>query len=276
LHAHAAHATACDVKTTARLAKLSAIELNGDELPTEFRIFAAGANETQKGTTIFDAEAAEAVMAAYQKHGVDLMIDLEHESLDETATRADSRDARGWFKLEVRNGELWAVDVRWTPDGEARLREKRQRYVSPAFIEDQATSRAVRLVNVAICAMPATHNAAPLVAASEGAPSQTDVRNALDAAVRALIPPGLPGACAPCPWIVDVFPDRAIFEHDGKLYAVGYTYADGTASLVGKPVHVVREYVPAGPVALRALRASLAMKKSRATAAIAPKEAIKI
>jgi len=133
--------------------------------PTEFRIFKAGANQTTKGTTLFDEKAAAMVMAAYQAQGVDLMIDLEHGALD-APIRSDSPDARGWFKLELRAGELWAVDVKWNPDGARRLSEKTQRYTSPAFYADE-DMRVTELINVALVAMPATHHAAPLVAASK-------------------------------------------------------------------------------------------------------------
>jgi hypothetical protein len=152
----------------------------GDPLPTEFRIFAAGWNETTKGRALFDAEAAASVMAAYTAHGVDLVIDLNHDSLDRNALamRADASDARGWFKLELRAGELWAVDVRWTPDGERRLREKTQRYISPAFAESKHLgmpddARPRKLANAALCAAPATHNAPALVAASASAVGAT-------------------------------------------------------------------------------------------------------
>jgi len=139
----------------------------GDALPTEFLIFSPGANVSSKGTHIFDTEAAKAVMARYQSEGVDLPVDLEHDSLLGEGLRADEKDARGWYRLELRSdGSLWAVDVKWTPDGERRLREKTQRYISPAFTADKETGRVTRLLNVAIVAMPATHDAAPLVAAS--------------------------------------------------------------------------------------------------------------
>lgn len=261
------------MKAPARLVRLAAIELDGDALPTEFRIFAAGVNETSKGPSLFDAEAAKAVMAAYEKHGVDLMIDLNHDSLgDARMTRADAEDARGWFKLELRNGELWAVDVKWTDDGAERLRSKKQRYISPAFFQDEKSGRVEEIVNVAICAMPATHGAAPLVAASAGAPSQHDVANALNVAICAAYPTP-PGTCSPA-YVVDVFPDRVIYDLGGKLYAVGYAYANGAAALQGSPVHVVREYVPAGPAALRALRASLARRRAGATAQVAKPAAL--
>lgn len=136
----------------------------GAEPPAAFRLFAAGWNATEKGEFLFDAEAASAVMSAYEAHGVDRMIDLEHLSLDPESRHFDP-DARGWCKLELRDGELWAVDVRWTPDGAARLAEKRQRYVSPAFDYDRESRRVTRIVNVAITALPATHGTPALVAA---------------------------------------------------------------------------------------------------------------
>lgn len=147
------------------LATLSiAVDL-GDAPPTEFCIFKAGANETSKGTFIFDAAAAASVMAAYRQRGTDVMIDLNHESLG-PALREDSGDARGWLNLEVRaDGSLWAVNVRWTPDGAQRLAEKKQRYISPAF-DHTKDGQVLEIVNVAICAMPATYNAPALVAAS--------------------------------------------------------------------------------------------------------------
>lgn len=146
-----------------------AVELGPDgELPTEFRIFKAGWNETTKGRFLFDAKSAALVMAAYERRGIDLMIDLEHQSLDPvTPPEPTARDARGWMKLEIRNGELWATNVSWTPDGASRLAERRQRYVSPAFAADPKTNRIQRVLNIAIVAMPATNDAAPLVAAAE-------------------------------------------------------------------------------------------------------------
>ncbi|MFA5706636.1 MAG: phage protease, partial [Candidatus Neomarinimicrobiota bacterium] len=148
----------------------------GDDLPAAFRLFAVGVNESTKGPTLFDAAAAESVMRAFAAGGVDLTIDLEHDSLSEAAraARSDAGDARGWFSLEVRDGELWAVNVTWTPDGERRLRERTQRYVSPAFRVDDE-DRVIEVVNVALCSMPATLGAVPLVA-SRGIPANTETR----------------------------------------------------------------------------------------------------
>lgn len=136
--------------------------------PTEFRIFKAGINETSKGPFLFDAQAAADVMAHYQREGVDLVVDLEHLSLDRDSVNYDP-DARAHFKLAVRDGELWACSVSWTSDGVRRLNEKTQRYISPVAMRDKATKRVMQIANVALVAQPATYNAPALVAASKGA-----------------------------------------------------------------------------------------------------------
>jgi phage I-like protein len=133
---------------------------SGFSPPVEFRLFRAGVNETSKGAFIFDDQAAQLVLSQYQKEGVRVMLDLEHLSLT-----GQDLDSRAWFDLEVRNGELWAVNVNWTPDGARRLSEKTQVYISPAFEVDD-DNRVTKIINVALCAMPATYNATQLVAAS--------------------------------------------------------------------------------------------------------------
>jgi phage I-like protein len=144
------------------------IALAGNEPPTEFRLFVSGWNDTENGRYLFDDAAAQATMSAYAKWGVDLAIDLEHQMLEPgIPVEPTAKDARGWCKLELReDGSLWAVNVTWTADGQSRLTEKRQRYVSPAFSVDPETSRVIAIVNVAITAIPATHDTPALMAAS--------------------------------------------------------------------------------------------------------------
>lgn len=146
------------------------IETQGDDdvLPSEFRLFVAGWNASEKGDFLFDEQAAASVMEAYARWGVELAIDLEHQMMLEGApTDPDARDARGWFELELReDGSLWAVNVRWTEDGAARLTQKRQRYISPAFTFDSETRRVEQIVNAALTSIPATHGAPALLAAT--------------------------------------------------------------------------------------------------------------
>lgn len=142
------------------------LALSGDEPPTEFRIFTAGAVETTKGVFTFDEASAKSVMAEYETHGIDLMIDYDHASLASVSLDpAQSGKAAGWFNLEVRGGELWAVNVRWTPLAADALRRKEWRFMSPAFETDQE-GRILGLMNVAITNLPATRKLQPLMAAS--------------------------------------------------------------------------------------------------------------
>ena len=146
-----------------------AIELDSDSPPTEFRLLKAGRNTTADGREfIFDAEDAAATMAAYAAHKVDRMIDLEHLSIDPKAPNYDP-DARAWCQLELRNGELWATNVRWLDDGQRRLGAKLQRYISP-YVELE-NGHVVGLVNIALTALPALNGTPALVAASMAAAS---------------------------------------------------------------------------------------------------------
>jgi len=66
------------------------------------------------------------------------------------------------------DGSLWACNVEWTPDGARRLNEKTQAYISPAFkhVEEGGVLHPLALVNAALVAVPAIHDAPALVAAS--------------------------------------------------------------------------------------------------------------
>jgi hypothetical protein len=140
----------------------SVIALSGDSPPTRFRIFRRGANATEKGVFVFDDESARLVMQSYGEHATQVMIDLEHLSLDQESASYDP-DARGWGRLAVIDGELWMVDVEWTPDGARRLRDKAQKYISPTFMVDDE-NRITEVINVALTALPATHEPMALVA----------------------------------------------------------------------------------------------------------------
>lgn len=221
-----------------------------DAPPTEFRIFAAGENATTKGTFLFDEQSAKTVMSAYKAHGIDVMIDLEHLSLEDSQeSRNFDPDARGWCRLELRNGELWAVAVSWTPDGDARLRDKRQRYISPAFETDPETKRVTRVLNIAITALPATDKLQPLVAANDmrklsAGVAFSDVQRAIDDALKELFPYN-DSQPQMNPWVCDVFDTTLIYELDGKLWEVAYSFNGTAAAIGGAPVQVKRTYVAA-------------------------------
>jgi hypothetical protein len=151
----------------------------GDEPPTEFRIFTADVVDTVKGSFRFDAKAAKLVLDDYVANGVDLMIDYAHASLsaEVAVDPANAGKAAGWFNLEARGGELWAINVRWTPPAAEAMRRKEWRFMSPAFKTDKKSGRITSLLNVALTNTPATRQLTPLVAASaRAAKIKTKVR----------------------------------------------------------------------------------------------------
>lgn len=142
---------------------------DGDEPPTEFRIFAVGVNETEKGPFLWDEVAASLCMAFYQGKKVDLSMDWEHQALAEPPIQAP---ASAWWTPEIRDGELWATNIRWTPDAAEQIRKKEYRYFSPAFTFDAIDAdlaRPKRIINVALTNIPAMDAITPLVAASANA-----------------------------------------------------------------------------------------------------------
>lgn len=132
--------------------------------PAEFRVFSVGVNETEKGDFLFDAKAAASVMAAWSERKIDLSIDYEHQSLSDPPM--ESPNAATKWVPEIRNGELWATQVRWTDRAAGYLTSGEYRYFSPAFEFDEKTTRVTKLINIALTNNPAMRGITPLVAAT--------------------------------------------------------------------------------------------------------------
>lgn len=151
---------------------LAALPLPIGGAPKEFRILRAGMNATEKGDFLFDEQAAEMVMAAYAAKNLDkIQIDYEHQSLQAPAAGGDAaKPAAGWFRPEVRAGELWATDISWTARARSMLAPTdgapEYRFYSPVLGFDEETRRVVRLKNLALTNDPAMDGIGPLAAAS--------------------------------------------------------------------------------------------------------------
>lgn len=140
------------------------------EAPTEFKLLSQGVNATRKGNIVFDDIASQMVMEQFSLGGVDLPIDYDHAMAD-PCSDVDERIAAGWFKPEVRDGDLYMSEIGWTDQGKASVESKQWRYtslygdVAPINPEDpESDCRLVRLRNVALCNLPATMGTLPLVA----------------------------------------------------------------------------------------------------------------
>lgn len=134
--------------------------------PSEFRIFPAGEWESSKGTFLFDEQSGALVLDEWRTRGLKLTFDYEHAALEPAGEIAEGAPNAGNFDLELRGGELWAVNIHWTDRAADYLRAGEYLYFSPAFAHD-ADGRVTRLVNIALTNLPATFGQEPLVAASE-------------------------------------------------------------------------------------------------------------
>ncbi len=146
--------------------------------PTAFRIWRAGRNDTDKGPVIVTPDAIAAVLASQEQRGNLYSIDIDHLSLSDTAP-PEARVAMGWHRLEGRDGELWAVDVRWSPFAQAQLEQQPPglRYFSPAYDVDadpgSPTFRhLIRYLNMAVTNNPATWNVTALAAVRGNMPEE--------------------------------------------------------------------------------------------------------
>lgn len=155
--------------------------------PTEFCIFRAGNNTSEKGTYLFDELSQELVMGKYAQRGVPMMMDYEHQSMVTPPIEAPA-SARE-FVPEVRNGELWATKILWNDRALSYLENREYRLFSPAFsyqkLED-GRMRVTKLMNVALTNNPALHNIEPLMAASDKDDDMDEEMKKLKAQLSAL------------------------------------------------------------------------------------------
>jgi len=219
--------------------------------PTEIRIFRAGINKTTKGSFLFDAEAAAAVMAAFTQYGNELCFDLGH-SIPDPSVSVENKKAVGWFTLEVRETddgpELWAINCRWKKEVAQEIADEEWGYVSPWFYFDESNGRVLEIINCALTNVPATFNAFPLREAADRRTAQLEVGfNTIQSALRSALVRryGIdPSVCFNGPWIVEVYNDRVVYEMTSKLWQIGYQIVGETAVLQGDPQQVEIQYVP--------------------------------
>lgn len=129
----------------------------GDAPPEWVHLSPAGtfSGRDGRGPYTLDASTAQAVLDAFARHGADLPIDYEHQSLT-AADKAGPVPAAGWIKaLEVRADGLWA-QVAWTPQAAALLAAREYRYLSPVFMH-RKDGAIVELVGAGLTHTPNLH-----------------------------------------------------------------------------------------------------------------------
>lgn len=127
--ARAAHVTFCALQADAKAGQ-------ADASPPEWvMLVPAGAFAGRDGRGPYELD-IQAVLAAFERGGIDLPIDYDHQTLQADA-KAGPVPAAGWIKeLAARDGALWGR-VEWTPRAAELIAAKEYRYISPVFRHDK-------------------------------------------------------------------------------------------------------------------------------------------
>jgi len=153
---------------------VAATEVGDAPVPTRILIVPWGEVKSTAGTFVVDEAAAAATIAAFERHGTDLPVDYEHQTLGGAySSPTGLAPAAGWVKRlsaiapNAANGDypqpgIWA-DVEWTLDASERLRGRQYRYLSPVALIRRDDRRVVGLHSVALTNKPAIVGMRPVV-----------------------------------------------------------------------------------------------------------------
>ncbi len=124
--------------------------------PTAFRIWKAGANVTDHGPTLFTDRSAKMLLEEQARRGNRYSFDINHLALNKEAPLESQRSV-GWFDIDVRNGELWAVNCEFADFVRDGLTKEPPawKYHSPAY-DVTEDGEVISLLNIAITNTPAT------------------------------------------------------------------------------------------------------------------------
>lgn len=115
----------------------------------------------------------EQVVAAFNAHGADLPIDIEHATQIK-GDKGEAAPAVGWIQaMEVRDGALWG-HVAWNAQGGDAVATRAYRYLSPVFTFAKATGEIVKMISAGLTNRPNLQMAA---LNSEGAETEETAMN---------------------------------------------------------------------------------------------------
>jgi len=146
----------------------------GDGLKT-VRLVPDGITESTNGEFALDAEAAALMIEGFDRQGVELVIDFEHQTLGGAYSAPNGQaPAAGWItKLWYERDRGVLALVRWNPKTRDAIREGSYGYVSPVLIIRKTDGKAIGLHSAAVTNRPAIPRLERL-AASQNAGTETE------------------------------------------------------------------------------------------------------
>lgn len=110
---------------------------------------------TTKGNFFVDEESVKSMKKFFEKRGLDIVVDYEHQSLSDKKALAG-----GWIKDFYIKENFVVAKVEWTKQAKEEIESKQYRYLSPTlFLKN---GRPVRLHSVALTNTPAIDKMTPL------------------------------------------------------------------------------------------------------------------
>lgn len=129
-----------------------------EETLSPIRILPLGEVSSEKGDFVVDEESFEAIKKTISRRGIDVVIDYEHQTLDNVQA-----PAAGWIKdIILKEDGIWA-EVEWTEKATAYLKNKEYRYLSPVIMVRKNDRKAVELHSVALTNTPAINEMQPII-----------------------------------------------------------------------------------------------------------------
>lgn len=144
-------------KVTMQMVMVPNREPVGGDAPERILVVPWGSVQSKNFGFVIDQAAADAILAAFLAHGVDLPIDLDHQTVGGPYASPDgSAPAMGWIKeLEIVAGEGIFARVAWTARGKAHIEAGEYRYVSPVLLLREQDRAVRQLHSVALTNKPA-------------------------------------------------------------------------------------------------------------------------
>ena len=162
------------------------ITLKGGEVevqgaPEIIRILPLGHVTSQKGEFEVDEESLQLMREGIAQHGVDVVIDYEHQTLDGVQA-----PAAGWVKgLSIQDGHIVAK-VEWTARAAEYLKNREYRYLSPVITVRKSDNKATGLHSLALTNTPAIAGMTPIVNSSTFQGGETNMNELIKKIAAAL------------------------------------------------------------------------------------------
>ncbi len=137
---------------------LIANSIDVSNVPKEIRILPCGTVESRKGTFKVDSESIKCITAKFKERNLDLVIDYEHQTLENVQA-----PAAGWIKELYQKDNALVAKVEWTKKAKAYLAEKEYKYLSPVVMIRNSDKKAIELHSVALTNTPAIDSMFPIV-----------------------------------------------------------------------------------------------------------------